>query len=281
MLIALGIRGRSFAGKQKEVPRMLVKKVVTYLVLTVILVTLMITAGCNLVTGSGVNVTLDLDYADFNRIEVGYAFDVEVTRADTYLVRITIDENLQDYLRVSKSGDTLQIGLRQNYHYTGITHRAVINLPDLYRLELSGASDAVVSGFSTSHDMDFDISGASKIDLRDMKAGDTEFNLSGASKVVGNMEMDNVKFDLSGASSLNLAGSAQDVDINASGASHVKLPDFPLANADIGLSGASHADISISGQLDVDLSGASDLKYTGSPRLGSIDITGGSSISQK
>ena len=260
---------------------MSVKKILTCLALVAIMSALAVTSGCAVVTGSGKNVTLDWDYTDFNRIEVGYAFDVEVTRADSYLVRITIDDNLQDYLRVSKSGDTLRISLRQNYNYADITRRAVINLPDLYRLELSGASDAVVSGFSTSRDVDFDLSGASKMDLRNVKAGDTEFNLSGASKVTGSMEMDDAKFDLSGASSVKLVGSAQDIVINASGASDVTLPDFPAVNAEVELSGASDADINISGQLDVDLSGASDLKYTGNLRLGSIDITGCSSISQK
>ena len=260
---------------------MSVKKILTCLALVAVMAAPIVTSGCNVITGSGKTVTLDWDYADFNRIEVGWAFDIEVTRADTYLVRITIDDNLQDYLRISKSGDTLKINLRQNYNYTNITRRAVINLQDLYRLDLSGASDAVVSGFSASHKVDFELSGASKMDLRNMKAGDTEFELSGASKITGGMEMDDARFNLSGASSAKLAGSAQDVTISASGASDVSLPDFPLVNAEVELSGASDADINISGQLDVDLSGASDLTYTGSPRLGSIDITGGSSISQK
>ena len=260
---------------------MSLKKVLICLTLVAVVAALAVVSGCNVVTGSGKDITLDYDYTDFNMIEAGYAFDVEVTRADSYLVRITIDEALQDYLRVEKSGNTLKITMKPNYAYTNFTHKAVITLPDLYRIDLSGASDGILSGFSSSHEMDFELSGASEIDLSNMKAGDTEFELSGASKVAGSMDMDDARFDLSGASSLRLAGSAEDIVISASGASDVTLGNVPAVNARVELSGASDAEINISGQLDVNLSGASDLKYAGNPRLGSIDISGGSKISQR
>jgi hypothetical protein len=238
--------------------------------------------GCEgVLTGSGKIATFDMDYDDFTRIEVGYAFDVDITKADSYLVRITIDDNLYEYLNIRKSGDTLHIGLKPNYIYTNITRQAVITLPNLSRLALSGASEAIVSGFSSSHSMDFELSGASQMELSDMKAGDTSLELSGASAVTGSIEIDDGNFDLSGASSIELEGSANDVSIEASGASHVRLPDFSVVDADINLSGASDATMNASGRLDIDLSGGSELNYIGNPKLGSINISGGSTIKQK
>jgi len=52
-------------------------------------------------------------------------------------------------------------------------------------------------------------------------------------------------------------------------------------DAEINLSGASDATINASGRLDGDLSGASKLSYVGNPTLGSINTSGGSTISQK
>ncbi|MFC1903922.1 GIN domain-containing protein [Chloroflexota bacterium] len=235
------------------------------------------------VTGSGKLAAWDFDYRDFTKIEAGYAFSIDVAKADSYLVRITVDDNLYEYLDISKQGDTLHIGLKPNYNYnySNITRKATINLPDLEKLELSGASKAKVNSFSSSHAMDFDLSGASNADISIMKAGNTNFNLSGASKVSGNIEMGNGKFDLSGASSLELEGSAKDVDIQASGASHVELADFSVMDADINLSGASDTIVNANGRLDGDLSGASRLIYMGNPTLGSISASGGSTISQK
>jgi len=260
---------------------MLLRKISICLILLIIMSTLAVMTGCNVITGSGKIQTWDMPYSDFTKIEVGWAFDVEVTRSDSYQVRITIDENLYDYLRVNKQGDTLHIGLKQNYVYTNLTQQAVVTLPDLHRLELSGASKAVVSGFSTSHDVDFELSGASRMDLENLEAIDSDFNLSGASEVTGSLNIADGRFDLSGASSLELEGSADDISIEASGASDVKLSNLSAFNAEVELSGASDAAINASGRLDVDLSGASELKYVGSPTLGSISTSGGSSIKPK
>jgi hypothetical protein len=256
-------------------------KILACLALLIIMSTSFITAGCDVVTGSGKTSTFDMAFDNFSKIEAGYAFDVEVTRADSYLIRITIDENLYEYLKISKSGNTLYIGLKSGHHYTKMTQKAVVTLPDLHRLELSGAAEAVVSGFSTTHDMFFELSGASQMELDNLEAADAYFNLSGASEVTGILNIADGEFDLSGASSLELEGSADDIIIEASGASDVRLSDFTVVNAKVELSGASDAVINASDRLDVDLSGASELKYIGSPRLGNINISGGSSIKQK
>lgn len=245
------------------------KCILITMILVIIMGLLSAVSGCipgvgPSVTGSGKLAAWDFDYRDFTKVEAGYAFDVEIVKAESYVVRITTDDNLYEYLDISKQGDTLRIGLKPNYDYdySNITRKATINMPDLEKLGLSGASKANISGgFSSNHAVDFD--------------------LSGASKASGSIEMADGRFDLSGASSLELEGSANDIDIEASGASHVKLSDFSVVNVEINLSGASDATINASGRLDGDLSGASKLSYMGNPTIGSINTSGGSTISQK
>ena len=154
-------------------------------------------------------------------------------------------------------------------------------MPDLTRLTLSGASKGEVRGFSVGHQIEFNLSGASSLHIDELETGDTEFDLSGASKVSGVIKIANGEFNLSGASAIELEGSAVDISIEASGASHVRLADFPLSNARVNLSGASDATVNASGRLDCDLSGASKLNYSGNPTLGSINTSGGSTISGK
>ena len=257
------------------------KKILFSLLLIILIVALPLVNGCQVVTGSGEIITLVMDYQDFTRIDIGYGFEVEVTRADVYLVSVTIDEVLVEYLNIDQSGDKIHIGLKSNYRYANLTRKVVINLPDLRTLELSGGSEGTVSGFSVSHNVDFELSGASRINIIDLEAEDVDLNISGASDVTGSIDMDDGDFDLSGGSRLELTGSAKDISVEASGASDVGLEDFPVDNADIELSGASDAEIYVSGQLKIDLSGASELIYAGHPLLGSIDVSGGSSITQK
>jgi len=261
--------------------------IVFYIALALIIGNLAVISGCipgvgPTVTGSGKLANWDFDYRDFTKVEAGYAFDVEIIKADSYLIRITVNDNLYEYLDISKQGDTLHIGLKPNHNYMNITRKATISLPDLEKVGLSGASKANVGGgFSSSHAVVFDLSGASNADISSMKAGNTNFELSGASKASGSIEMADGRFDLSGASSLELEGSANDIDIVVSGASRVKLSNFSVVDVNIDLSGGSDATVNASGRLDGDLNGGSKLNYIGNPTLGSISASGGSTISQK
>jgi len=69
--------------------------------------------------------------------------------------------------------------------------------------------------------------------------------------------------------------------VDADGASRVKLSGFPVNNADISLSGASTGTVNLSDRLDADLSGASKLEYIGEPTLGTMSITGASTLNKK
>jgi hypothetical protein len=235
-------------------------------VLVVVLLTSGLIVGCiggirGVVTGSRNLETREFEFTGFTRVEVGSAFEVEIAQSDSYSVSITADDNLFDYITVSKSGETLKIRLKWGYNYISTTQRARITMPDLYGLELSGATRGNVQGFSSSHDFILD--------------------LSGASRLTGDITAGNADIDISGASTVQLEGSASDIVVDASGASRVKLADFVVNNADVRLSGASSGTVNLDGRLDANLSGASTLNYSGNPTLGSIKTSGGSTLSEK
>ncbi len=260
---------------------MLTKNVLPILLAAMLISGLMAFTGCgDIVTGSGETQTLELDYANFSRVEINTGFDMEITQADSFFVSIEIDKSLYEYLTIAQRGDTLHIGLKANRTYTAASRSGIIRLPDLRRLELSGGSRANVTGFTMTHNMDFVLSGASSMALNPMQAGDTSFVLSGGSTAEGNIQMSNGSLDISGGSTITLAGTASDMKVNASGASSVTLDGLPLTTASVELSGASKATIKVSDILDVKLEGGSNLDYTGSPKLGNIEISGGSKFNQ-
>jgi hypothetical protein len=240
-------------------------------------------AGCfGAIRGSGDLETRDFDYSNFTRLEVGNAFKVEVVHAASFSVSITMDDNLFEYLDVSRSGETLEIKLASGYGFISYTAMAEITMPELRRFDLSGATDGMVSGFSSAQGLDIQTSGASSLDMLDMAAGDVDFELSGASHLNGDITSGgDVRFNISGASSAVLSGSADDLDADLSGASSLELDNFPVGNVDIKLSGASNGTVNMDGTLNADLSGASHLRYIGEPVMGDIDISGASGISSK
>ena len=265
------------------------KKVTSSFILIVSMCLLLSATGCigtwvgsgPAIDGASTLETREMDFSDFNMVKAGYAFQVDITRANSFSVSITMNDNLFDYLVIEQSGDTLNIGLEPNHSYRNIQHRATITMPELRGLELSGASKGDVSGFSSTDSLQLEASGASFLDINDVKAGDTEFTISGASKAYGSIEIANGTFRISGASNVSLEGTAGDVVLEVSGASSVNLGDFTVADASVGASGASSVTVSASGTLDVDVSGASRLYYTGSGTLGSVAVSGASTIKQR
>jgi len=234
------------------------------------------------IVGSGKLVTKDMDFKDFTIVEVGNAFKAEITQSNSHSVSITMDDNLFDYLQASKTGERLEIGLNPGHNYRSITLRVKITMPNLYELGLSGAASGTVEGFSSSHGFVLRMSGATSLEMVDMSAGDTEIELSGASHLTGGVTVGgDVRFSVSGASTAELEGAANDLAVDASGASGVELSNFPVYNAEVVLSGAGRATVNLGGTLDADLSGASHLLYIGSPTMGDVRTSGGSTIAKK
>jgi hypothetical protein len=192
-------------------------------------------------TGSGTPVTETMSITGFTSVSAAMGFRVEITEASTYSVRVTVDDNVVDKLRVTKIGNTLSIALDPGI-YTLMSLKAEVTMPDIEGLELSGGSRGSISGFVGLASLDLELSGGSHVDAE---------------------------------------GSAGDLTVDASGGSTLDLKDFPVHDANIGFSGGSSGTISLDGTLDADVSGGSRLWYIGNPTLGNIDTSGGSTVQKK
>ncbi len=257
----------------------------------VFIITLLVTAsllavftGCRGVTqaiiGSGNLITRKIDSTDFTKLEIGHVFQAKITRSDSFSVSITVDDNLLEYVVVRKSGNTLRIYLEGGYTYIGTTKMVEITMPKIDKLSLSGASWVEVSGFRSSNRLELEASGVSSLNIDDMKAGDTDFEISSGSRVSGSIEIADGSFNISGASSIDLEGYAGDISIEASGASHADLANFPVSNATVKISGASVVTVNASGTINGNVSGASRLTYLGNPAL-TIEMSGDSTVDRR
>ena len=115
--------------------------------------------------------------------------------------------------------------------------------------------------------------------LSDMLAADTlSVWLSGASRLSGPIEIDGGRFELSGASNAEPSGSAASLSITESGASELDATALTIDRLTIDLSGASHADVFVTGSLSAGASGASALRYGGSPTISRSETSEASTI---
>jgi len=211
--------------------------------------------------GSGNLETEEYAFTNFTEVEISTAFEFEIKQSSSYNISVTADDNVMEYVQVSKDGHTLKIRLGTVTWFGHITLRVSVAMPQLRSLTVSGASRGDIYDFSSTEDLDITVSGASRVN--------------------GDITAGNVEFDISGASTIQLEGSANDMVASVSGASRLNLGGFTVNNADVDFSGASSGTVNLNGRLDADLSGASRLWYIGEPIMGDINTSGASTISKK
>ncbi|MGP8079860.1 MAG: GIN domain-containing protein [Dehalococcoidales bacterium] len=261
------------------------KKLMILVVTTFIAATMLLTTGCDAIfhtTDLGDIVEKTYDFSGFTAVHLSDAFQYQITQSDTYSITVSAYQSMLDHLEIHQSGNTLYIGLKfglfgfNDNGNTGIT----ITMPQLNKLDLSGACTGNTAGFNSNSDFEADLSGASQLNL-DLTAGKTILDASGASDITGDLTSGYTEITLSGASRCELTGSAANTTIEASGASSVNSPDFTMDSADVTLDGASNAGVLTDGTLNLDISGFSTLNYYGNPTLGTIDISGLSKLNHK
>ena len=213
------------------------------------------------VIGSGNFETEQYAFTNFTKVEISSAFEFQIRQSSSYSINVTANDNVIDYVQVSQDGHTLKIRVGTIRSFRRVTLKASVTMPQLGGLTVSGASRGTVYDFSSTEDV--------------------SITVSGASRVTGDITAGNVNFDISGASTIQLEGSANDMVASVSGASLFNLGDFTVNNANVDVSGASTGTINLNGRLDADVSGASTLLYFGDPIMGTIDVSGASTLSRK
>ena len=240
-----------------------VKKWVTAILLMLVVGSLLV--GCDENKEDNMT-TKEFNLSGFTNVEVGGAFDVEIVQSDTFSVSVTADDF--PHIRVEKVNDTLVIK-RQGIEWLHPFHsqpKARISMPSLADLTFSGASKGKIQNFNSANNFSVTVSGASHLEALNMSAGSLETEISGAASLTGDIKASgDAKLEVAGASKLDLEGAANNITLKASGASKADLNKFPTQNADVDVSGASSGTINLNGKLNANVSGASNLYWSGTP----------------
>jgi hypothetical protein len=252
---------------------------------------------------AGDPISQDFSISDnYTKLEVHDAFDVTVSDA-VDVVTITVGENVMPKVVVEVVDNTLKIYLKPVGNIYGGKMKAVIPYnANLTSVDLSGASE-----FRSEYGLDGDkvlveLSGASDF-YCDINANEVNIDLSGSSNFYGEILADEIDMDLSGSSDIESELSADELDLEMSGASDATLEgevdnlkikmtgSSNIVRKVVGnhyalvcnqcegtISGASEAYIHCDGTIRVNLSGASDLHFTGDGNPADSSTSGGSNI---
>ncbi|NOU48638.1 MAG: DUF2807 domain-containing protein [Bacteroidales bacterium] len=225
--------------------------------------------------GNGHVISKTFDLSAFNEISVGGSFEVTLTQSTEQKVVITVDENLMDRIEVKVVGGELQLSTRMMQNPTKL--HAEISVPSLTSIDASGATSVKTTNKFTGSAFEVEVSGASEVNftgdftkLNIELTGASELNftglintmtaeISGASEGNYKGDCETIEVDLSGSSDLILTGKGKMLNAEISGASGLKAVDFEVVNASVEASGASEAALNVTGTLDGEESGASDI----------------------
>jgi hypothetical protein len=238
---------------QKEMRKMMKK-----ITLIMIAALAILMAGCSTtrqaessnhlsIQGSGNLVSRQLDFGDFDRIDIGLSFGLTIRHGNDFSVTLTADDNFIDYILVAQEGSTLRVGFKPGYAYdvNGVSMQLEVTMPDLAGLNLGEASHTYLADARSS--------------------GLFAANLSGSSLLEGNLLAKEVRFELSGNTHLELAGSADTLQLDSCGNSLANLEKFTVVDASLAVSCNSITSLMVTGKLEVDASQFAQVFNHGQP----------------
>ncbi len=200
---------------------------------------------------------------NFNGINVSSAFTVYLSQGNEEAVAVSSsDDETLKRIKVEVKDGILHVGLEKgSWKWTRGNKKlkAYISFKQISKLVVSGACDVYMEGVLKADDLKVDISGAS--DWRS-----------------GKVDVKKMDIHLNGASDVNITGVATQLSVDASGASTFKGLDLATEYCSAKASGASDIKITVSKELNVSASGASDVKYKGEAVIRDLKTSGASSV---
>lgn len=218
--------------------------------LLVLALAVLVLAGCGtgLVVGSGKSTTEERQVSGFDRVELSFVGELNITQGDEEKLVITADDNIMPLITTEVSNGTLEIGSKSSIGVpTSSPIRFDLTVKNLRELQLSGAGAANVGKLKTDT-LATRLSGAGSVKLTDLAA-------------------DTLQAMLSGTGSLEASGKVNKLTVVLSGLGGFNGKELQSSAAKVTISGLGGAEVAASESLDATVSGAGGVTYYGNPQV--------------
>ena len=240
------------------------KKIISLMAIMVIMT--MALSSCvvpfrGVVRGSGSIITEARQVSGFNKVQLDGAGTLTIIKGDSESLQIEADDNVLPELTSDVTGNTLVLGIEENWLQKAVIPTQSINyvltVTDLSDVTINGAADLNLDGFETDS-LTIEINGAGKITVTDLTAK-------------------NFEFVINGTANSQLSGEVNDLSIQVNGMGNVSAGSLQASSADIEINGLGNGTIWVTDSLSVSISGGGSLSYYGYPTI-SQDISGAGNI---
>ena len=196
--------------------------------LSLILLTLLVTAGCHHgfagVKGSGKREIQKREIGPFTSISTEGAFHLEIVCGKDVSLEVQGDDNILPLVSSEVRGNVLRLANTKGYSVDEpITFR--ISVPNLEAISADGAGKIQITGVNN----------------------------------------DRLQIASNGAANITVSGTTKMVGVDTNGASRIDTHNLRSAQAIVDTKGASKVDLGVCDKLDVNVSGVSQVTYRGDP----------------
>jgi hypothetical protein len=216
---------------------------------------------------------------DFDRVEAGQIYQVDVSFGSTPSVTLEAPSDLLPHLTTEVRDGTLSLGSNIQYNIRDNAQiKAHVVVKRLSGVSISGAGTMVVHGRVEGSKFVAEADGASTLRFS-ANVGDMKLVASGASKAtIDSLSSRSLSVEATGAASCLINGTVDTTDVQVEGAGNLK-GKLTAGKAKVRAEGASHAAIRVTGSFDGEASGASSITYSGNPAQKHVQSSGVGSVS--
>ena len=193
------------------------------------------------ITGSGSGNTRSYQVADFTKVALRGADDVDIRVGSSFSVRAEGDPEVLEYLKIEKDGDTLKIGRRNRsgFNWGDRDVKIYVTMPRIAAGAVAGSGDMAIdrvegSSFSAS------TAGSGDIDI-------------------ANLMVDNASFDIAGSGGIDAAGTAKSVKASIAGSGDVDAAKLKATGANVTIAGSGGVKIDVTGDAKVSIVGSGNV----------------------
>ena len=236
------------------------------------------------VKGSRVLSTNTTDINPFNRLLLTEDFEVKLVKAETAAVKIVIDENLHDYIKIIDKDSTLTLKttakLRFKKQEITVFYTDVLNT-----IELKEEAEIFSENSLKFTDLTLVTSDNSRAFLTvectiikhinegkarnklNITADNVTLELNGDSKIEALINASKIEADLLESADAQIEGDAKVLDLNVDNSSEFNGEKLSIKDINITTLNRAEAKVNASRDLNINASGSSEIEIYGSPKI--------------
>jgi hypothetical protein len=167
-----------------------------------------------------------LDLRDFDAIEIGGAYELDVIVGEDFSIELSGPSDEMARVEATLKNGALVLGAAKRHRGDTKGVKAVVTMPALNRISVSGVADADISGVKSDH----------------------------------------FKLDLSGVGEVNVAGACGKLYARVSGVGEVDAQSLQCKSVDVKVAGVGEARVYASEAVSAEVSGMGGIMVYGSPK---------------